>query len=180
MAIDRQNYCGIALPLPAHADLIQPFRQAHIATPATAVKMHITLVSPFVNGADLNEAHLARLAAFFAAAAPFNVMLAGFGRFPGVLYLTPEPTAPLLALTAALLRAFPGAAPDFPEHVFHATLAQGSGLDLDAVEAAFVRAHGALLPIRERIDHAVLYEKRAGVWSVRATFAFEGEPTGLP
>lgn len=54
---------------------------------------------------------LARAAAALAGFAAFDFRLSTVARFPGTVYLRPQPAAPFIALTEALVRAFPGLAP---------------------------------------------------------------------
>jgi 2'-5' RNA ligase len=108
----------------------------------------------------------------FAQVPAFSLELGMVGRFPGVVYLAPEPTAPFAELTAELVRRHPDHQPyggeAFPV-VPHLTIAQGDDDVLDHAEADVV----ASLPLRTEVVEAQLLEE--GVpWRIRARFPFSG------
>ena len=79
-------------------------------------------------------------------------------RFPGTLWLAPEPTEPFVAMTEALARQFPDHPPYdgmFETITPHLTVAQGDELD----EAA--KALTSYLPLRSRASTVVLFEQVA-------------------
>ena len=94
-------------------------------------------------------------------------------RFPGVLYLDPEPAAPLAALTGALAARWPQAPPyggAFDEVIPHLTVAQGAPADvLDGIEADLERS----LPIGTRLAEAWLYVLEGGRWRPHARLPFQ-------
>ncbi|CAM3696330.1 2'-5' RNA ligase family protein [Nocardioides zeicaulis] len=67
---------------------------------------HVTALGPFDPAPDAHV--LATVAAIAAATAPVSVRLAELAQFPnGIIHLVPDPVAPLRALTARLVAAFP-------------------------------------------------------------------------
>lgn len=93
--------------LPEVSDLVAPW---YFRTPAAAVHgmpPHITLLWPWVEPVIPDA--LDRLRRAVAPVEPFQVRLSSTGRFPGVLYLAPEPVLPLLGLARPLWSAFPEA-----------------------------------------------------------------------
>ncbi len=102
----------LAVPVPALEEVVTA-RTAHydasfLSSDPGFVHAHITVLAPWVT--TPGAADLARVARIAADTGPFEVTLAEIGEFPdGVLYLAPEPDAPLRALTARL-------AAEFPEH----------------------------------------------------------------
>lgn len=129
--------------------------------PSHGVPPHVSLLGPAPPDLD---AAIEALRSFGA----FDVTFAGFGRFPGTLWLAPEPAAPFVAMTEALVKAFPDHPPYgglFQEITPHLTVAQGD--ELDAAETAIATA----LPLTSRASSVVLFERVADDrWVERAEF----------
>jgi 2'-5' RNA ligase len=106
---------------------------------AAGVPAHITVLYPFLPQHRVDAAALAELAALFGTHRAFEIQLAQSRRFPGVLYLAPEPDAGLRALTGAIAARWPEAPPyggQFADAVPHLTVAQSQDSQvLDAIEA---------------------------------------------
>ena len=113
---------------------------------ANDLPAHVTVLYPAPGDvAAITEA----LAPF----APFDVTFARLDRFPGVLWLAPEPAEPFVAMTEAMVGSFP----DYPPYgatyssiIPHLTVA-ASLLD---ETAALIEP---LLPLRSSVDRVVLY-----------------------
>ena len=104
---------------------------------------HVTLLYPFMPVAELRPAVRRALAEIAAAVEPFEVSFATVGRFPGVIYLEPEPEGPFTALTEAIARRFPEFQPydgAFDEVIPHLTLVESPTAPLDRI-AAKARRH---------------------------------------
>ena len=87
---------------------------------------------------------------------PFEFRLEGFGRFPGVLYLAPEPAAPFVRLTRTIAEHWPQYQPyagAFDDVVPHLTISIGE--EPDGAEAALAR----VLPLATRADEIWLMTK---------------------
>ena len=97
----------------------------------------------------------------------FDVVFARLDRFPGTLWLAPEPAEPFVALTRAMVARFPDWQPyggRYATTIPHLTLAQAS---LDET-AELVEP---LLPLRARADSVVLYASSDGThWREVQTF----------
>ena len=97
----------------------------------------------------------------------FDVVFTRLDRFPGTLWLAPEPAGPFVAMTEAMVARFPDMQPYggvFKSVVPHLTVAQSS-LDDVAVQVE------PLLPLGSRVESVVLYESADGKhWSERMTF----------
>jgi 2'-5' RNA ligase len=165
---------GLVLPLDRAEALFGDLRRANVHEQTQQVPAHVTLAHPLPPMADLGE-RIQRLTALFAAEAPFDLTLQGFGRFGSarVLYLDAHPAERLKRLADAAFACCPGAEPEFPEHVFHMTLVQG-GSNLDAAEQAIAKRWGDDLPLTERIERAELYVHSPHGWRLKATFPFGG------
>jgi 2'-5' RNA ligase len=142
--------------VPEAEPLVAALRSRFDPSAAMGVPAHITVLYPFMPPAQVTPEVLARAADALRGQEPFPFLLARVGRFPGVLYLAPEPAAPFAALTEALVRAFPAFPPFGGAHdriVPHLTVAQGDEPTLQLAEAelhAALQAHGPVAaPCRE-------------------------------
>ncbi|MDK1347542.1 2'-5' RNA ligase family protein [Streptomyces sp. 378] len=72
---------------------------------------HVTVLYPFVHESRLDDPAHRDLSGILAGHPPFTLTFAGFGRYPGVLYLDPHPHAPVKALTTDLTRRWPELVP---------------------------------------------------------------------
>lgn len=79
--------------------MAQPFDSAAVA----GVPAHITVLYPFLPRQRVDDAVRAELNALFATHRAFRPAARATTRFPGVLYLAPEPDAALRALRDAAL-----------------------------------------------------------------------------
>ena len=119
--------------------------------PSHDVPPHVTLLMPVPPDAGEIARTLQRFPSF-------DVTFAGFGRFPGALWLAPEPAERFIAMSEALMETFPGCQPyggAFTEVVPHLTVAQGDELDVAEAELA------PLLPLTTRASSVVLFEQAA-------------------
>ena len=125
---------------------------------------HVTVLYP---APDDVEAIAQALAPF----EPFDVVFPRLDRFPGVLWLAPEPAEPFVRMTEAMVARFP----DFPPYggsyssiVPHLTVAESL---LDET-ASLVEP---LLPLASRVESVVLYTSADSVhWAEHATFDLGG------
>ena len=101
---------------------------------------------------------------------PFDVRFARLDRFPGLLWLAPEPAEPFVSLTEAVVGRFPSFPPYgglYPSIIPHLTVAAAS---LDET-AALVEP---LLPLHSHVDSVELYESADGRhWREVQTFDLE-------
>jgi 2'-5' RNA ligase len=97
----------------------------------------------------------------------FDVTFTRLDRFPGVLWLAPEPAEPFVLLTETMVSRFPGWQPYggvYKSVIPHLTVAQSS-LDDVAVQIE------PLLPLASRVESVVLFESADGAhWHEHATF----------
>jgi len=134
---------------------------------ALGVPAHVAVRHPFMPAAQFTPELLARALGALAGLGPFGFVLRQVARFPGLLYLAPEPAAPFVALTQALARAFPAFAPFGGAHdaiVPHLTVAQGDDATLQQAEnelRAALREHG---PVAARCRALCLLQNTGGRW----------------
>jgi 2'-5' RNA ligase len=143
---------AFSIPFRDLAPVVDEWRERTCtAKPSHGVPPHVTLLIPAPP--DLDGAVTA-LTEF----SPFDVTFAQLDRFPGTLWLAPEPSEPFVAMTEALGRKFPEHPPYngmFETIRPHLTVAQGN--DLDEAAAALT----SQLPLQSRASSLVLLEQVA-------------------
>jgi 2'-5' RNA ligase len=155
---------ALVVPFEGLASVVDDLRERTCASkPSHGMPPHVTLLVPAPGDVEAIAEVLFEFAAF-------DVVFARVERFPGTLWLAPEPAQPFARMIEALMRRFPDHPPyggSFREIVPHLTVAQSS----------FDEAVSALepwLPLRSRAERAVLLERTQAVhWRELATFDLE-------
>jgi 2'-5' RNA ligase len=145
-------------------DGLARLRRRHDPSAVAGLPAHVTLLFPFLPVAELSPGVRSVLAAIAATVPAFEVRFPDVGRFPGVTYLVPEPSAPFVVLTSAIADRFP----DFPpyggahgEIVPHLTLSDSAEAPLDAIAASARR----YLPFARPVSSIeVLAQRGEGRW----------------
>jgi 2'-5' RNA ligase len=138
----------IRVPLPA---ALQRIRLADDSAARMGVPPHVTLLFPFIPAAALTPPIRCELAGIAASVEPFDVRFGAVGRFPGIVYLVPEPGRRFTALTDAIAARFPAYQPyegAFEEVIPHLTLVESAAAPLDEI-ADLARRH---LPFTHRVS----------------------------
>ncbi len=167
----RESAIGISVP--ELADLIDHWRVPSVAAAALGVPPHITLLYPW-RPAPLHISDLAEAASAVAGVAPFTLTFRRLGRFPGVLFLHPEPGIILRDVMWRLAAAFPDTplyGGQFADAVPHLTVAQAATEDALAGIETEVTAHLAShVPIEVTVrELAVMEESEDRQWTHRST-----------
>lgn len=146
-------------------DRIDPAARAGAGAPA-----HVSVLYPFLPESLIDAAVHAGIAAALRPHHAFDLRFERTGRFPGMLYLAPEPDAPLRRLTRALTEHWPEVRPyggRYPDPAPHLTVAQRAREeDLDAAEADL----GGRLPLTTRVRSVDLVAYDGTAWHERARF----------
>jgi 2'-5' RNA ligase len=153
--------------VPEAEALVAGLRARFDPSAALGVPAHITVLHPFMPPAQVTPNVLAHAASALPGPAHFEFLLARVERFPGVLYLAPEPAAPFIALTEALVRAFPQYPPfgGAHEHIVpHLTVAQGDESTLRAADAELRAALQEQGPVRAQCRGLCLLQSAGGRW----------------
>lgn len=148
----------LILPVSGADDLLQP--SAH----EVGIPAHITLLYPFLRARTIDHEIEDALESLLREIPAFDFTLADVGRFPGVVYLAPEPAAPFTALVQALVDRWPDHRPYggvFAEIVPHLTVAYGETVPSGLSER---------LPVKARADEVWLMSRTGGRWVRRASF----------
>lgn len=160
---------AVIVPVPEAAAAVDDWRERTCdAKPSTGVPPHVTLLAPFVVPAKITGDVIEELRDVLAVPA-FPLELRELRRFPGTLYLVPEPAAPFARLTAALVRRFPGYPPygdPSLDVIPHLTVAQGDDELLDRAAAELESA----LPLRAEIRETLLLEHDGTRWQILERF----------
>jgi hypothetical protein len=159
---------ALLAPFPELAGVVEPWlERTATQKPSSGIPAHVTLLYPCPE-------EIAVIGDVVAAVPAFDVEFGELRRFPGTLWLAPDPVQPFVDLTEALVERFPEWLPyggEFAEIVPHLTVAQGAGVTLDTAEEAVA----SRLPLRGRVREAVLFgEVEPGRWAPQVAFPFEG------
>ena len=163
---------GLILVVPEAEPVVRDLRARSGPSAAAGVPAHVTILYPFRPWAAVDRHVVVRLKQILRGVRPFELSFAGVGRFPGVLWLAPEPRGPALALTRAITEAFPDCPPyggGVAEPVPHLTVAMDE--DEAVLDAAEKTLRGRLAaPVRARIGALELYLHTSQGWRQRRRF----------
>ena len=161
--------------VPEAEPLVADLRARYDPAAAEGVPAHVTILIPFMPLDELTPPRAAQLAAALRAATPaFRFRLARLGRFERTCWLAPEPAAPFVALTQAVMAAFPGWRPyggAFDTIVPHLTAADGDAAHADAAARELAPRLARRVGVDCRCSAVELFENRAGRWHRVRSFA---------
>ena len=149
-------------------------RERFDASARLGVPAHITVLAPFMSPELVTTTVIREAQAALSQVPSFAFSLATVARFAATAYLAPEPAQSFIALTEALVRAFPGFLPFRGEHasvVPHLTVANGSAVEAEVAAAelaALIQAHG---PINSACNSVTLLENSSGRWKAMHVLA---------
>ncbi len=176
MSNDLQNPTEAALIVlvPEAEPLVGALRLQHDPAATLGVPAHITINYPFLPGVDPGEDLYPALSSLFATCTPFQFTFKRAARFPAVLYLAPEPAAPLIRLIDRVAAAFPESPPyggRFESTIPHLTIAHNEDQRaLKAVERKLAEQSAEYLPLSVRVEEVWLLDNRTGTWQKRKAF----------
>ncbi len=153
----------LILPVPAAEELLQESARE------PGIPAHITLLYPFLPARSIDGDAETALASLLREIPAFDFALSEIGRFPGVVYLAPEPADRFVALTEALVACWPEQQPyggDYPEVIPHLTVAYGAPIPDGLAER---------LPLAAHAQEVWLMSRAGGSWVRRQSF-----PLGSP
>jgi 2'-5' RNA ligase len=148
----------LIVPVPAADKLLQKSAREAGMPP------HITIFYPFLNVRTIDAETESTLGALLAEVPAFDFGLSEIGRFPGVVYLAPDPASPFIALTEAIAERWPDHQPyggAFEEIVPHLTVAYGAPIPGGLAEQ---------LPLRVQASEVWLMSRVARRWTRRRAF----------
>jgi hypothetical protein len=173
---------SVDLLVPAASSIVSPW---YAATPGGVGGMppHITLLWPWL-ASPVPEAAIDQVRAAVGDLPPFTMRLGSVDRFPGVLYLAPEPRDRVEELITRLAAAFPATPPYGgaygPEPTPHLTVAMSPDEpELDAVEQTVLTALAR--PLLVTVDRVWISESApGGRWTVRTEVLLRTSPARSP
>jgi 2'-5' RNA ligase len=173
---------ALVVLVPEAESVVSEVRARHDPSVQLGVPAHVTLLFPFMPPAAISASVQGSLRSLFAQFQSFSVRFVEVRRWPQEAYLSPEPSAPFIALTHGLASAFPEYPPYEGRHaqiVPHLTVAQGSAA---AAEQALEEMSALLAeagPIQSTCRAATLLENSGGPWRVMHTYPFQPRQGGL-
>lgn len=161
---------ALVVPVPGAEPVVADWRARFDSSAAQGMPAHITTVYPFLSEDRLTAAVVSQLQAVCDEREPLEVTFAETARFPGVLYLAPEPADGLRALTSVIVDRWPEAPPYGGVHdpIPHLTVACGDEAVLDAVDVEM----RAKLPLIATVAEARLYVFDGGRWQEEVRLPF--------
>ncbi len=175
---DAEPQSALVIFVPEAEPLVGRYRSRSDPSALEGCPAHITLLYPFKPPGEIGDAELAALADSFAGFAPVTYSLVAPRRFPGVLYLAPDPKKAFIEMTLGLVARFPETPPYGGRHreiVPHLTVAQIADEGrLNDVSKAFAEAAEEALPIAACAKDVELIDSCSGRWEVRRTFKLGG------
>lgn len=170
-SISQVAQSGLVVTVPEAEPAVRAWRDRLDPSVPSGMPAHVTVLFPFLPEGRFDGDTLAAIADVIGRHKAFEARFEGCGRFPGVLYLAPEPAAPFRALTEAVVDRWPETPPfggQFAEIVPHLTIAQGQDdTVLDEAEAGLRDG----LPIVTRVASVDLMVHDGSRWRQRASFA---------
>lgn len=163
---------AFAVHVPEAEACVGDLRARYDPSCALGVPAHVTTLYPFMEPSAIDDTVREQVRVVLSAFRPFTYQLRSIRRFPGVLYLAPEPDLPFKTMTLALAARFPAFPPYgglYPDVLPHLTVAQAADADLDAAE----RELRARLPpegLFARCAEVALMENSSGLWRPMRSF----------
>jgi 2'-5' RNA ligase len=166
--------------VPEAEALVAALRARFDPSSALGVPAHITVLHPFMAPTQVTPEVLTRAVAALDDSPVFGFTLERVARFPGVVYLAPQPAALFIALTEALVRAFPAFPPFGGAHdgiVPHLTVAQGDDDTMRQADAGLRAALRENGPVAAQCRSLCLLENAGGRWREMQRLALPAQGT---
>jgi 2'-5' RNA ligase len=164
---------AIIVEVPEAEPLVRPWRLLHDPSAAIGVPAHVTVLFPFVAPGRLDGAVDEAIRELAAEHRAFRVSFARVEAFDDVVWLGPEPDAPLRELTRAAWARFPEHPPyggRFADVVPHLTVAQGDAAAVRRLRSEIERDLGGRLPFTAWVARLSLFVATGERWSRRGTY----------
>jgi uncharacterized protein YhfF len=147
---------ALVIRVPSAEPVVGRWREQYDTSGSFGVAAHVTVLYPYLPYAGVDDQVRRKLRDLFAASSTIDLRFTRCGRFPGVLYLAPEPDGPIAALTETVAAKWPEAPPyggRFAEVVPHLTIADKADAETSAaIEAEVIRG----LPVSARASGVTL------------------------
>jgi hypothetical protein len=168
--------------VPEAEPLVGKLRDQFDPSAKLGVPAHITVLYPFMPPELISEAILHDVHIAISATPPFEFRLATVGRFPGVLYLIPEPSAPFAELIKSIAGRFPEYPPyagEFQSVIPHLTIADGGDSQVTDAECQLLALMSERGPVVATCYTLTLIENSTGRWKEKCAIPLARDtPTG--
>lgn len=175
----RAGQTALIIRIPEAEPVVGDWRNRLDHSARIGVPAHVSVLYPFLDESRVTPSTLAALAAILHPLHAFDLRFGRTARFPGFLYLAPEPGDPLKRLTLAVAARWPEAPPyggRYPEVVPHLTVAQRADeATLDTAEAGLRDR----LPFTARVRSVDLVAFDGTAWREHTSFTLR-EPSQRP
>ncbi|MGW5126592.1 2'-5' RNA ligase family protein [Streptomyces sp. NPDC004069] len=165
---------GLIVRIPDAEPVVRAWRERFDPSAQAGVPAHVTVLFPFLDESRIDARVCSALADMLGSHHAFDLRFESCGRFPGVLYLAPEPGTQLRRLTEVIADRWPEAPPyggQFAEIVPHLTVADGQDdAVLDEIEADLL----GRLPFTSHVSSVDLMVHDGAKWHEHASFALLG------
>ncbi|MDJ0343617.1 2'-5' RNA ligase family protein [Streptomyces sp. H10-C2] len=165
---------ALVIKVPEAEPLVGAWRQRFDPAMEAGVPAHVTVLYPFLDRERIDVREVEALEEVFGAHAAFDLSFHQCGRFPDLLYLAPEPTGGLRALTSAVADRWPEAPPyggRYADVVPHLTVAYSPDPSVfNTIEADLT----AGLPVVARVSSVQLVVSDGEKWHNAETFSLRG------
>ena len=175
----RPRETAIDISLPELAELVNHWRLPTVPVASQGIPPHITLLYPW-QPVPVQPADLHAVAAAVMDIAPFTLTFQQVGRFPGALFLCPEPEGMVRHLTQRIVRAFPETPPyggQFgSDPTPHLTVALAeTEEELDRLQADILVRLEPLFPLRIPVQALTVEEEGIDdTWHIVSTIQLKG------
>ncbi|MFJ9153400.1 2'-5' RNA ligase family protein [Streptomyces sp. NPDC102270] len=162
---------GLIVRVPEAEPAVRAWRDRLDPSARAGVPAHVTVLFPFLDESRIDNDACAVIGEVIGRHRSFETQFEHCGRFPGILYLVPEPDIPFRRLTEAIADRWREAPPfggQFDEVVPHLTIAQGQ--DDAVLEEAAADLRGRL-PVTAHVSSVDLLVHDGTRWQQRASFA---------
>jgi 2'-5' RNA ligase len=174
---------ALVVLVPEAESLVAAFRNQYDPSAAVGIPAHVTVLYPFKPPPELIPDVIQSLEDLFSGFPKFRASFAELGRFPGVLYLAPEPLEIFHRLIGLATKRFPETPPyggQFAEVIPHLTVAQvGDSDQLEKIVTDFEQKATACLPIQASINQIAMLDNESGLWQIRQEFALGTETASV-
>lgn len=142
----------LVIPVPAADPVVEECRLRHDPSAPRGMPAHITVNYPFQFPQNQYSEVVGVLTELFSSFSAFDFSLTSLGRFPGVLFLEPQPRSPFIELVQAVAARFTDSPPYGGRHESinpHLTLAQEDDEELiDDISDRFANCTKDQLPLK--------------------------------
>ncbi|MFI6874894.1 2'-5' RNA ligase family protein [Streptomyces sp. NPDC050400] len=171
----RAGRSGLIVRVPEAEPAVRAWRDRLDPSARAGVPAHVTVLFPFLDASRIDQGVCAAIKEVLGGHRAFEARFDHCGRFPGVLYLAPEPDSHFRRLTEAIVERWPENPPfggQIDDVVPHLTVAQGQDETvLEKAEADVLIS----LPIVAHVSAVELLVHDGTRWRQRASF-----PLGSP